>query len=113
MKGTYSEELEMLEEINESIEKQKKIIAEIKESNDRIKQRIEEYRRNQALDQQPSKDCVIRESVLMELDVSTIKEFLKILLDSIIEQNGLIIVGTDDLKRLNEIADNWNVSALN
>ena len=42
-----------------------------------------------------------------ESDVSAIKDFLKILLDSIIEQNGLIVVGTDDLKRLNEIADNW------
>ena len=42
-----------------------------------------------------------------ESDVSAIKEFLKILLDNIIEQNGLIIVSTYDLKRLNEIADNW------
>lgn len=41
-----------------------------------------------------------------ESDVFAIKEFLKILLDNT-DTNGLIMVSQDDLKKLNEIADNW------
>ena len=48
-KGTYSEELKMIDDINKSIDKQEKLIAEIRESCDRIKQLAEAYRKKNLL----------------------------------------------------------------